>query len=393
MARAFRTIAIRSGLFASVFALGACSILPAVGPTVGEIDDALADNNPLQLKIVMLTPAVVDIVGSPPTPTPAAAILDAPATVGRIGVGDVLSISVFESGASLFSSGGSAAISGSGGTTNFTPPSGAAVANLPPLQVGPDGKIMMPYVGYITAAGITPFELQKKIEQGLKEKSLAPQVIVNVMHDLTNTVVVSGDVHTPGRLSLSPVPEHLLDILAIAGGTPTTPQSERVELTRGESRLTAVLSDVQPGGPLDPILSPGDQIRVFHQARTFSVFGSAYKVSDITFESPKQTLAQALADAMATNDNQSDPTGVYLFRFETPDIARTLGVAASDKPVPIIYRIDLLDPTSYVLLTEFQMRDKDLIYVANARSMRIQKFVNLVANLFAPAAATRNISQ
>ncbi len=46
--------------------------------------------------------------------------------------------------------------------------------------------------------------------------------------------------------------------------------------------------------------------------------------------------------------------------------------------VPIIYNLDLRDPSGYFLATSFEMRNKDVIYVSNSASVETTKFMTYV---------------
>jgi polysaccharide export outer membrane protein len=379
--------------------LAACSYVPTSGPTVEQFDKALAHHNPLGLRVIDLTPAVLQkIVAAPPAPLPAES-LRAPKTVGRIGVGDVLAISIFETAPALFSPTTgvpSLGIPPSPSSAAASPESGATLTNLPPLEVATDGAILMPYGGPLRVVGLTAAEVARKITTRLRNKSIEPQVMVEVRRNVENTVFVAGDVKLPGRYPLDLNAERLLDMVALAGGAINSPYDESVKVIRGNSTAAFMLSDVMALSSDDVVLSPGDRIQVVYQPRTFTIFGSAGRVSEIDFKYPNVTLADALARAYAAPGFESDATGVYLFRFERPAVTQPLRVATTNEAVPVIYRVNLMDPTSYALLPQFRMRNKDLVYVADARSVPIQKFLNLVAAMFtplAPAAAARQIAE
>ncbi len=51
---------------------------------------------------------------------------------------------------------------------------------------------------------------------------------------------------------------------------------------------------------------------------------------------------------------------------------------------PIIYRLDLMGPGSYFLAQRFAMQDKDLIYIAHARTDRLQKFISIISSVASP---------
>jgi polysaccharide export outer membrane protein len=102
-------------------------------------------------------------------------------------------------------------------------------------------------------------------------------------------------------------------------------------------------------------------------------------------------MAQAVARAAGPSDPQADPTGVYLFRFEDAKIARALDLPQQDN-ARVIYHLDLLDAVSYFDMTAFEMRDKDLIYIANARINAVQKFMGLVSTLFTPVLVGKTVA-
>jgi len=53
--------------------------------------------------------------------------------------------------------------------------------------------------------------------------------------------------------------------------------------------------------------------------------------------------------------------------------------------VPIIYNADFRDAAAYFLATVFQMRDKDVLFAANAATVDSAKFLNYVRLIIATA--------
>ena len=277
------------------------------------------------------------------------------------------------------------------GTSTTLPGSSVSISSQPcPLAVAPADDIDQ-RLGL--AAGLTPVALEQRIASDLKAKSLEPQVVVEITANLSNTVFVSGDVRNPNRYPLTLQHEHLLDILALAGGAAHPPAETLVDVVRGRDSQRARLDEIDTLDPRNVVLVPGDRISLEYNPRTFTVFGASGRVKELPFETASVTLAQGLAQAAGLNDDQSDPTAVYLFRYERPEAARQLGLPGDGQPVPVIYRVNLMDPTGYFMMEKFALRDVDLVYAANARSMKLKKFLGLVASLFQPAAVTKNIAQ
>ena len=86
------------------------------------------------------------------------------------------------------------------------------------LPVRPDGKISMPLLGDVEAAGMTPTDLGKSITERLKKYISDPRVTVVVNAMNSQRVFVTGEVNKPGTIALLP---HMtvLQALASAGFT------------------------------------------------------------------------------------------------------------------------------------------------------------------------------
>ena len=85
------------------------------------------------------------------------------------------------------------------------------------LPVRPDGKISMPLLDDIQAAGLTPLQLRDKIAAALAEFMPNPEVAVGVVEVRSYRVSVLGEVQKPGVLQLK-APTTVLEALALAGG-------------------------------------------------------------------------------------------------------------------------------------------------------------------------------
>ena len=85
------------------------------------------------------------------------------------------------------------------------------------LQVRPDGKITLPLVGDVAAAGHTSVELRDAISASLKEYIANPVVTVIVTEASPQVVYVTGEVNKPGALTLTGQMS-ILQALAMAGG-------------------------------------------------------------------------------------------------------------------------------------------------------------------------------
>ena len=86
------------------------------------------------------------------------------------------------------------------------------------LQVRPDGKVTLPLVGDIVAAGRTSTELRDTIAKALTEYIANPTVTVIVTETMPQVVYVTGEVNKPGPYTMGAGQLNILQALAMAGG-------------------------------------------------------------------------------------------------------------------------------------------------------------------------------
>jgi polysaccharide biosynthesis/export protein len=133
------------------------------------------------------------------------------------------------------------------------------------LQVRPDGKITIPLVGDIPAAGLTPTELGDSITESLREYVTEPVVTVIVSETVPPVVYVMGEVQSPGTLSMTG-PLTVLQALAMAGGFREFANTRNVQVLRGGERGLEILRfnyrDAVRGQNRPLYLRPGDTIIV-----------------------------------------------------------------------------------------------------------------------------------
>jgi polysaccharide biosynthesis/export protein len=129
------------------------------------------------------------------------------------------------------------------------------------LQVRPDGKITLPLVGDVTAAGRTPIELRDSISGSLKEYVTNPVVTVIVQEAVAAQVYVIGEVSQAGTQVMQG-PLTVLQALAQAGGLKEFAKKSDVHILRGTQKLPFNYKDAVNGRIPAMYLQPGDTIVV-----------------------------------------------------------------------------------------------------------------------------------
>jgi polysaccharide export outer membrane protein len=341
-----------------------CSIFPAAGPRSWDVHAGPVESTSLPYALVKITPAVLDVLANA-VPRLSATFRDRrPPSEIRFGIGDVVSVSVFEAAA--------------GGL--FIPiEAGVRPGNfvtLPNQSVDSKGNISIPYAGLVRARGRTPAEVQESIVDALKNRAIEPQAVVALVDQRTSLISVLGEVNNPSRIPASAAGERILDTITRAGGPRSQGFDTWVMLERDGRR------EIVPFGALvyDPsnniYAHPNDTIYLYREPQTFVVFGASQAQGQFNFEAWRISLAEAMAKAGGLLDALADPESVFLYRGETRAVAQKLGVDVTrfqGPIVPIVYQINLRDSSGYFLATGFSVRNKDVILVSNAASVESAK--------------------
>lgn len=106
------------------------------------------------------------------------------------------------------------------------------------LQVRPDGKISMPLLNDVQAAGMTPAQLAQHITERLKKYLTAPQVTVMVTQINSQRVYVTGEVTRPGAYPVLPGMT-ILQAITSAGGLTPFANSKKIFVMRSENGVAA----------------------------------------------------------------------------------------------------------------------------------------------------------
>lgn len=291
-----------------------------------------------------------------------------------IGTGDVLEVVIYEAGADgLFST----------SERKATPLS---------VTVQPDGRASIPYVGSLRFSGRTVEEARLAIVSALQEKAIEPDVTVSIAQNVSRTVAVNGTVGAPGLIPLTQAGNRITEVIALAGGASNPPYDTAVSVTRGGVSAKVNLQLLIDSPAENIFAQPGDQIYLSNEPQTFTVLGSTSKVGKIAFGSERLTLVEASAMAGGGDNSSADPKGYFVFRFEDEEVYRTLvgsarfeellsnGMSVNDEGrYPIVYRIDMSRPQSFLTGQIFPVNDRDVVYISRSPSVDFQRFIGIVS--------------
>lgn len=172
------------------------------------------------------------------------------------------------------------------------------------IKVGAQGEIVLPFLGVVKIAGMTPEEASLDLEKELKEKGILvdPQVTVSLVASPTRVITVVGEVEKP-----EPVPAfgqlRLLDVISACGGfTPLASHDITVRRPGDPNPITVILgSDPKNTDEANIPLMAGDTVIVPKVGNVF-VVGQVKTPSAIPLSSNMPiTVMRAIAMAGGLN--------------------------------------------------------------------------------------------
>jgi polysaccharide export outer membrane protein len=135
------------------------------------------------------------------------------------------------------------------------------------VAVRPDGRITLPLIGDIVAAGVTPAALREQIQTAASKYLTDPNVTVIVRQINSRKVFITGQIGQPGSYPLTG-PRTVMQLISLAGGLTQYAKAQEISILRQEQGRTRALNfnykDVALGKNVQQNiqLQPGDTIVV-----------------------------------------------------------------------------------------------------------------------------------
>lgn len=254
----------------------------------------------------------------------------------RIGVGDIISITVFEH-------------------PELSLPSDDDDNGLNGFEVQADGTFYFPFVGEIGAAGKSVQTVRQEVSQRLRTYVNEPQVDVRIAEFNSQNVVVSGEVEAPNRQPLTTVPLTLLQAVNAAGGWKETADVSRITLRRGGKLYRVDLRGFLEANMANnnPVLLAGDVINVPERENQEAfVMGETLRNESVDVTSELVSLTEAVNKAGGPSRVRSDSRGVFVFRYANTQMS--------------VYQFDTTSPDGWLLGTKFTLVPQDVVYITRS---------------------------
>lgn len=264
-------------------------------------------------------------------------------------------------------------------TPLISPIEQAAATAAPPqgFVVSEAGDIQFPFAGSLHVDGMTEAQARDALASRLARVIQKPNVTLRVQAFRSKRIYVGGEVRAPGLQPINDIPMTLVEALNRGGGVLPTGDQSHIALLRGGTRYRIDLPGLIREGidPASILLRNGDVLNV-SSAEENKVFvaGEVVTPRALPMHNGRLTLNEALGETGGMNPISADASQVYVVR-------------RTDEKADV-YLLDAKSPGAMAVAEGFELRARDLVYVAPSGLANWHRTLSLLIPGSLPAAVS-----
>ncbi len=270
-----------------------------------------------------------------------------------VGVGDVLSIIVYDHPELTIPAGGERSAAEAG------------------HEVRSDGSIFYPYIGRVAVAGRNLESIRAELTRRLSAYITEPQVDVRMAAFNSQKVYVSGAIANPGTLEVTAVPMTLVDAISLAGGAQENANWHEVILNRDgqEERLSLFALLRQGDHTQNRLLRNGDVVHVpSAENQSVAVMGQVRSPGNLMLGNERLSLTDAVARAGGISEETAEPSGIFVIRGNEP----------GHQKIATVFQLDVSNAAAFSMGSRFTLQPQDVVYVTTAPLARWNRVISLL---------------
>lgn len=326
-----------ASLFVVLFALTACTEGFVAFPVTPEEQAELPDD----VTVVRLDASNISQFSRPMALPRQTTLPNRRAWEYRVGVGDILSIIVFDH-------------------PELTLPAGAERSAVESgFLVQADGSFFYPFIGQVDARGRAIADIRTDVATRLSEYIPDPQVVVRVAAFNSQRVVISGEVVSPVQQKLTTTPLTLIEAVNAAGGLKETADASRITIQRSGRLYNVDLDGFLTAGIArnNPMLIAGDIVKVPRRlSEEAFILGQVEVPAAVDLSREPISLTQAISRQGGLDELRADARGVFVFRSHGAGMT--------------VYQLETSSPAGLLLGTRFLLEPRDVVYITRSPLQR-----------------------
>ena len=247
------------------------------------------------------------------------------------------------------------------------------------VRLNSQGSISLPYVGNLSLRGLTTAQAEAKVREQLTKFVSDPQVFISITGDLGGSVLVAGDVNKPGRYSTLEGPLTLLDVVNLAGGPKLEPYLVDVVVRNGSSVQRYNYEELLNG--MNHPIAANTEVVLERAKKRFIAMGAVSQPGLHDFPSKDPSLLDVLGAISGLNEQKANASGVFVFRLSDGITFDPVTNTITSKEKPIVFQLNMKDPTSMFVAQQFRVQPDDAVYVTNAAVYEFQKLISPIIQM------------